>query len=63
MKIRQAHGLDYGREDDGSFFMILLDSRGQPFAMITMDVEGADELAEFIDMDSFDCIGEVAGHA
>lgn len=63
MKVRQASGLDYGFTDDGSLILILLDTRGLPFATATVDEEGADELAEFIDLHGLDYIGDVAGHA
>lgn len=65
MKIRQAHGMDYGRADDGTFVLIFLDERGNPFATATMSEEGAEELADFLDDEllHFDSIGEVAGHA
>ena len=65
MKVRQAHGLDYGRADDGTFVLIFLDERGEPFATATMDETGAEELADFLDEELLflDSIGEVAGHA
>jgi hypothetical protein len=65
VKIRQAHGMDYGRADDGTFVLIFLDERGAPFATATMSEEGAEELADFLDDEllHFDSIGEVAGHA
>lgn len=63
MKIRQAHHAEYGFNEVGEMFMVLMDSRGNPFAMATFDIVGVDELAEFIDAHGFDYIGEVAGHA